>query len=192
MNLIDILAHFLDDMYSNSFASYIKAPTSITPRPKLLIDNVFYNNFNESIISGYRISDISDYLAQFIITTKNLQQKTKKKKNHKQCFKNFNENLFENNLKTINWEALLNLELNDVNFSFSQLIQKINELLDIHAPSKYFKPKNKKHNKPWMTSGTATPIKKKNNLYKKFCRAKDSKKKEELHILYNVKLIKIS
>ena len=94
MNLIDILAHFLDDMYSNSFASYIKAPTSITPRPKLLIDNVFYNNFNESIISGYRISDISDYLAQFIITTKNLQQKTKKK-NHKQCFKNFNENLFE-------------------------------------------------------------------------------------------------
>ena len=80
MNLIDILAHFLDDMYSNSFASYIKAPTSITPRPKLLIDNVFYNNFNESIISGYRISDISDYLAQFIITTKNLQQKTKKKK----------------------------------------------------------------------------------------------------------------
>ena len=80
MNLIDILAHFLDDMYSNSFASYIKAPTSITPRPKLLIDNVFYNNFNESIISGYRISDISDYLAQFINTTKNLQQKTKKKK----------------------------------------------------------------------------------------------------------------
>ena len=80
MNLIDILAHFLDDMYSNSFASYIKAPTSITPRPKLLIDNVFYNNFNESIISGYRISDISDYLAQFIITTKNLQQNKKKKK----------------------------------------------------------------------------------------------------------------
>ena len=74
MNLIDILARFLDDMYSNSFAPYIKPPARIAPRPKTLIDNVFYNNFNESIMSGYLISDISDYLAQFIITTKNLQQ----------------------------------------------------------------------------------------------------------------------
>ena len=79
---------------------------------------------------------------------------------------------------------LLNLELNYVNFVFSQLIQKVNELLDIHAPYKYFKPKNKEHNKPWITNGIATSIKKKNNLYEKFCRAKDSKKKEELHILY--------
>ena len=80
--------------------------------------------------------------------------------------------------------ALLNLELNDVNFSFSQLFQKINELLDIHAPYRYFKPKNKKHNKPWITSGIATSIKKKNDLYKKFCQAKDSRNKEELHTLY--------
>ena len=107
-----------------------------------------------------------------------------KKKIYKQCFKNFNEDLFVNNLKNINWGELLILELNHVNVSFSQLIQKINEPLDIHAPYKYSKPKNKKRNIPWITSGIATSIKKKNNLYKKFCRAKDSKKKEELHILY--------
>ena len=103
---------------------------------------------------------------------------------HRQCFRNFNEDLFENNLRNINWGGLFNLKLNDVNFSFSQLIQNINELLDIHAPYKCFKPKNKKHNKPWITSGIATSIKKKNNLYKKFCQTKDSRKKEELHILF--------
>ena len=176
-------AHFLDDMYSNSFTPDITLPTCITPRSKTLIDDIFYHNFSESIISGILITAISNYLAQFITTSKILQQEPKKII-HKGCFKNFNEDLLEKNLRNINRGALLELELNYVNFSFSQLIHKLNELLDIHALYKYFKPRNKKHNKPWITSGIATSIKKKNNLYKTFCRAKDSKKKEELHILY--------
>ena len=53
-------AHFLNDMYSNSFTSYIILQTRITPRSKTLMDNIFYNNFNESIISGNLITDISD------------------------------------------------------------------------------------------------------------------------------------
>ena len=161
-------AHFLDDMYSHSFTPYITRSTRITPRSKTLIDNIFYNNFNETIISGNLITDISEHLAQFIITPKISQQESKKII-HKRCFKNFNEDPFENNLRNINWGTLLNLELSDVNFSFSQLIQEINELLDIHAPFKYFKHKNKKGNKPWITSGIATSIKQKNNLYKTFC-----------------------
>ena len=32
-------AEFLDDIYSDSFASYITLPTQITPRSKTLIDN---------------------------------------------------------------------------------------------------------------------------------------------------------
>ena len=175
-------AQFLDDMYSNCFIPYITLPTCITPRSKTLIDNIFYNNFDDSIISGNIITNISDHLAQFLINPKVLENEPKKLI-YKRCFKNFNEELFENNLKTTNWEAVFNLNLNDVNFSFGQLIQKINELLDIHVPYKYFKPKLKKHNKPWTTCGLATSIKKKNNL-NKFCRAKDSRKKEELHILY--------
>ena len=176
-------AQFLDDMYSNCFIPYITLPTRITPRSKTLIDNIFYNNFDDSIISGNIITDISDHLTQFLITPKVLENEPKKSI-YKICFKNFNEELFENNLKNTNWEALFNLNLTDVNFSFGQFIQKIIELLDIHPPYKYFKPKIKKHNKPWITCGLATSIKKKNNLYKKFCQAKDSRKKEELHILY--------
>ena len=50
-------------------------------------------------------------------------------------------------------------------------------------PTSILNPKSKKHNKQWIKSGIATSIKKKNNLNKKFCRAKDSKKKEDFHIL---------
>ena len=52
-------------------------PTCITPRSKTLIDNISYNNFNKSIISEKLITDISDHLAQFIITPKILQQEPK-------------------------------------------------------------------------------------------------------------------
>ena len=95
-------AHFLDDMYSNSFKPYITLPTRITPRSKTLIDNIFYNNFDESIISGNFITDVLDHLAQYIITPKILQQESKKII-HKRCFKNFNVDLFQKDLKNINW-----------------------------------------------------------------------------------------
>ena len=61
-------ACFLDDMDSNSCTPYIMLPTRITPRSKILTDNIFYNNFNASM-SGNLITDISDHLAQFIITS---------------------------------------------------------------------------------------------------------------------------
>ena len=67
-------AHFLDDMYSKSFTPYITLPTRITPRSKTVIDNIFNNNFDESVISGNLITDILDHLSQYIIIPKILQQ----------------------------------------------------------------------------------------------------------------------
>ena len=147
-----------------------------------MIDNIFYNNFNETIISGNLITDISEHLAQFIITPKISQQESKKII-HKRCFKNFNEDPFENNLRNINWGTLLNLELSDVNFSFSQLIQEINELLDIHAPFKYFKHKNKKGNKPWITSGTPPPSNRKIIYIKSFVEQKIKNERRTSHTI---------
>ena len=73
----------------------------------------------------------------FLITFTVLENKPDKLI-HKRCFKKFNEDLFANDLQKPKWKAVLKTDLNDVNFSFSQLILKINELLDIHAPFKYF------------------------------------------------------
>ena len=79
---------------------------------------------------------------------------------------------------------MLKTNLNDVNFSFKKFPLNLNNLLDIHAPFKYSKSKNEKHNKPCIENGIANSIRKKNNLYKRLCRAKDHERKEELHKQY--------
>ena len=102
----------------------------------------------------------------------------------RRSYKNFNNELFKNDLLKTNWESLLKTNLNDVNFSFEQILLELNNLLDIHAPFKYSKRNNKKRNKPWITNGIANSIRKKKNLHNKLCRAKFSERKEELHKLY--------
>ena len=102
----------------------------------------------------------------------------------RRSYRNFNNELFKNDLLKTDLESLLKTNLNDVYFSFEQFLLELVNLLDIHAPFKYSKYKNKKHNKPWITNGIANSIRKKNNLYNKLCRAKDPERREELHKLY--------
>ena len=78
---------------------------------------------------------------------------------------------------------MLKSNLNDVIFSLEKFLTEFNNLRDIHAPFKYSISKNEKHNKLSIASGIATSIKKKYNLYKKLCRAKDPERKEELQKL---------
>ena len=68
---------------------------------------------------------------------------------------------------------LLKTNLDDVNFSFEQFLLELNNLLDIHAPFKYSKRNNEKHNKPWITNGIENSIRKKKKMYKKLCRKKN-------------------
>ena len=158
-------ADFLNNMHSNSLAPYITLPTCITPRSKTLIDSIIFNENNEVAIFGNLVTDISDHYAQFLITCKILENDPNKV-TLRRSYKNFNKELFKNNLLKTDWDSLLKNNLNDVNFSFEQFLLELNNLL---VPFKYSKRKNKKHNKPWITNGIANSIRKKDNLYKKLC-----------------------
>ena len=175
-------ADFLNNMHSNSLVPYITLPTRITPRSKTLIDNIFFNEINEAALSGNLVTDISDHHAQFLITPKILENNPNKV-TLRRSYKNFNNELFKNHLLKTDRESLLKTNLNDVDLSFEQFLLKLNNL-DMHAPFKYSKRKNEKHDQPWITNGTANSIRKKNNLHKKLCRAKEPGRKEELHNLY--------
>lgn len=59
--------NFLDRTYSGSLSQQITIPTRITPHSGTLIDNIFTNNFNESLVSGNLTFSISDHLIQFFI-----------------------------------------------------------------------------------------------------------------------------
>ena len=91
---------------------------------KALIDNIFFNEINEAAISRNLITDIPDHHAQFLITSKILKNDPNKV-TLRRSYKNFNNELFKNNLLKTYWESLLKTNLNDVNFSFEQFLLEL-------------------------------------------------------------------
>ena len=61
--------NFLDNVCSNSFFPYINIPTRHASRSKTVIDNILHNGINGNKISRNITTDISDHLAQFLITS---------------------------------------------------------------------------------------------------------------------------
>ena len=129
-------------MHSNSLVPCITLPTCITPSSKILIDNIFFNEIDEAAISWNLVTDISDHHAQFLITPKILKN-DRNKVAIRRSYKNFNNELFKIDILKTNLESLLKANLNDVNFSFEQILLDLNNP-DIHVPFKYSKSKNKK------------------------------------------------
>ena len=52
---------YIDIFYSHSFYPIINSPARVTPTAKTLIDNIFYNNVSNNIISGNIATSISDH-----------------------------------------------------------------------------------------------------------------------------------
>ena len=73
-------SHVLDNICLNSFFSYINIPTHHTSQSKTLIDNILYNGINGNTISGNITTNISDHLAQFLITSYQTHSETNPKK----------------------------------------------------------------------------------------------------------------
>ena len=69
---------FLDNIFSNSFFPYINIPTRHTSQSKTLIDNILHNGINANTVSGNITTNVSDHLAQFLITSYIVKQNLKK------------------------------------------------------------------------------------------------------------------
>ena len=73
----------------------------------------------------------------------------------------------------------------DVNSLMNQYLSKIDSLLGTNAPLKNI---NKKHlkflTKPWITLGLQNSIKRKNDIYSKFAKCKNQKRKKFYHSNY--------
>ena len=83
------------------------------------------------------------------------------------------------------WDSILKIQMSDVNLSFDNFIESIDELLDNHAPyTRLSKQKQKFKTKPWIIPGLQIAIKKKNTIFCKFIHAKNKTIKESLHEQY--------
>ena len=155
--------NFLLSLQCYSFFPVIDKPTRVYNNSATLIDNIFVNRFDHKISGGNIVSDISDHYSQFCfihsLTPKNLT--TKYKIRH---YSNFSEECFINDVSEIDWDN--SMANGSVDKCFSSFYNKINKLINKHAPFKILsKRKAKQFSKPWITKGLHKSIKIKNRLF---------------------------
>ena len=156
---------FLLSLQSCSMLPTIDKPTRIYRDSATLIDNIFVNNFNDLVLSGNVITDLSDHFSQFCIMHSTLT------KNRLHCSKirdysRYDEASFNKDISQIDWQALLAQASNDPNKQFSTFYNRLNKLVNKHAPLKRLsKRKSKQFKKPWITKGIKIAIRKKNEYF---------------------------
>jgi len=164
---------FLNTLGSSFFRPLLLQPTRITDHTATLIDNIFINTLDYSIISGNFIYDLSDHLPNFVIVKKphtNLNNQ----RIYKRDYSNLDRQSLLNDFNLINWEEVL-VEHSDPDHMFTLFHNKLLHIIDKHIPLKLIsRKKSKLRSKPWITKGIMISIQQKNKLYKKFIKTKSA------------------
>ena len=139
----------------------ITRPTRITSNTATLIDNIFTNNLDTYSFSGLLFTDISDHLPIFsFFYDQSLQDAsdtyvTFRDKNKANLLK------FQDRLRNFKWTDLEGYD--DPNCAYATFHKNLMNIYNTSSFEKKFKS-----NKPWISGGLLTSIRKKNKLYKKF------------------------
>ena len=179
--------NFVDTLSSNFLSLLILLPTRISNSSSTLIDNIFCNvTFNSNIISDNFTSTVSDHLPQFAITEDFFANSQRSKSNiFKRNWKNLDQNLFISDFENASCDEIIDVNKENVNLSINNYLYNIDLLLEKHAPLKRLnKQKLKFQQKPWITQGLQISIKKKNTLFSRYIKCKESSRKRDLHSKY--------
>ena len=122
---------FYDLLSSYGLFPMILLPTRVTKDSATIIDNIFTNNVNNTVISGNIKTDFSDHFSQFI-TVNNQKIDLKSITMYKRDYSNFSENSFRDDVSIQNF----NNQLDDVNEQFSDFYFKLEGCVERHAPLK--------------------------------------------------------
>ena len=188
-NLLNASTHndtfdFFDTMMSNFLLPVITLPTKINSGKNSLIDNIFTNHLHPDTISGNLELDLSDgHLPSFMIMPRKNQNHLPKKQNiYTRSQKNFDDKVFLRDYHDIDWDEVIDMNKNDVNFSMENFLSKFNGLLDKHMPLRKLSRKEFKQKfKPWISKTILSKVKEKNKAFRKYLRAKDEAHKSDLH-----------
>ena len=79
------------------------------------------------------------------------------------------------------------LYCNDVNTSFNNFLDRINNLLDTYMPLKKLSKKEfKQQYKPWITNGILKSIERKNKIYKRYTKTKNNEARTQIYSEYKI------
>ena len=141
--------NFMLSLQSLNLTPTIDKPTRVHNNSYSLIDNIFINSLEYTICSGNIVSDLTDHFSQFCIlnfsTNRDLCDQSKSKRLTRD-FSNYSETKFLSELSEIDLMGTI-CNKTDINKSFSTFHNKLNKLLNKHAPLKPFKTQSKKTTK---------------------------------------------
>ena len=158
---------------------FILLPTRIAGNSATIVDNIFTNNINNTIISGNVVTDFSDHFSQFI-SVQRLKFDFKSISIYKRDYSKFSEKSFREDVSIQKFDN----EFTNVNDQFNDFYFKIEGCVDRHAPYKKLTPKEVKLNdKPWISNELIKMINIKNKL---FYRKKRQPNNENIKRLYNI------
>ena len=134
-NSCNYVQDFLFTLQSLNLTPTIDKPTRVYRNSATLIDNIFTNKVEENIISGNLITDVSDHFKQFCISQSPIS-KGKPARKLSRDFSNFSDRDFINDLLLIKWDHSVPDNETNVNKLFSSFYNKLNKIVNKHAPIK--------------------------------------------------------
>ena len=139
-------------MCSYFFMSLVLRPTSVTDKSKTLVDNIFFNSFEFTTLSGNITHSISDQLIQFVILEDFIAPKPLPKTNlYKRNFDKVDSNKLREDLRKIDWINEILKNSNYINEIFDIFYKTLSEIVDHHGPlTKVTKKERTLQSKPWI------------------------------------------
>lgn len=179
VNLLNYESHtdtasFLNMTFEHYLYPAITRPTRLSKTASTLIDNIFINNVNDSFHAGLFISDLSDHLPVFYISSEKLSSKKQDQVTYKTVRSVTDHAIlqFQQRVASVDWSSVYSSL--DVNASYDCFQNKFDQLYNEAFPVKIMKQKtNKNCAKPWITSGILNSTKQKDKLYKKWLKCRD-------------------
>ena len=169
VNLLGIDTHpassdFLNLLYAYAFFPLINKPTRVQNDTATIIDNIYCNyDYNEKLVNGILVTDISDHFPIFSINHSTELNKTVNYF-YSRSFSQRNIEKFLNMLNEFDWNHLYSHT--DCNLAFTYFHSNYKKIYDTCFPTKRTK-KGYLNKKPWLSMALKNSIKTKNLLFLK-------------------------
>ena len=140
----------------------ITSPTRISKTSKTLIDNIFYNQFTNEVISGNLTVGISDHMPQFALIPSSIaKMKLSPSKVKIRKYKQIDTAKLNEDINNVNWSMPEEVNIDQYSENF---LHTFNEILNIHAPETEItisKNDTRRKAKPWISKEIIKLIKSK-------------------------------
>jgi hypothetical protein len=176
----DGTSEFLDTSLSHFTYPTITRPTHFSNTSSTEIDNIFVNNINVEYFSGIIISDLSDHLPVFYISSEKCAENTAER-NVTKYYRDINPvtlSNFDSKLIKTHWEDVIHI-IDDADVAYNEFSDYFQTLYNDSFPhvSKKFRM-IRNTSKPWLSHAVLNSICRKDALYRNFLQKRQMHRRE--------------